>query len=109
MRESELGGRKGPDRPAEQARGEPVGESTRREAGPDQSSARYEHAEAALGGADAVEKTTYVVGEGTEPDRRARGPYVARGASTGGVNLVVWVVVGIAVLIALVYVAGLFR
>jgi hypothetical protein len=109
MPDPEAAGRKGPDRAAEHARSDPGGESTRREPGPDQSRSRYEHAEAALGGADAVEKTTYVVGEGTEPDRRPRGPYAGRGAATGGTNLVVWVVVGIAVLIALVYIVGLFR
>jgi hypothetical protein len=109
MVDPEPGGRRGPERPAEYARNAPAGESTRREPGPDQSPARYEHPEAQLGGADAVEKTTYVVGEGTEPDRRPRGPYVARGASAGGTNVAVWIVAGIAVLIALVYVAGMFR
>lgn len=29
---------------------------------------RYDDPEAALGGADAVEKTTYVTGKGTDPD-----------------------------------------
>ena len=31
---------------------------------------RYRNSETALGGADAVEKTTYVTGEGTEPEAR---------------------------------------
>ena len=64
--------------------------------------------EAALGGADAVEKTTYVVGEATEPDARPRTDYVARGAARGS-NVVVWVVGTIAALIALVYAIGVFR
>jgi hypothetical protein len=64
--------------------------------------------EAALGGADAVEKTTYVVGEGTDPEGRPTGSYVARDAAdTRSVG--VWIVVGIAALIALVYIVGIFR
>ena len=31
---------------------------------------RYRNPETALGGADAVEKTTYVTGQGTEPEAR---------------------------------------
>ena len=61
-----------------------------------------------LGGADAVEKTTYVVGEGTEPERRPAGPYVARDAAGVG-GVAVWIVGAIAVLIALVYAIGVFR
>jgi hypothetical protein len=64
--------------------------------------------EVAFGGADAVEKTTYVVGEGTEPDGRPTGPYVARDAAGGG-SVGVWIVVVIAALIGLVYVVGTFR
>ncbi len=65
-------------------------------------------AEAALGGADAVEKTTYVVGEGTDPEARPTGPYVVRGAAgTGSVG--VWIVAAVAALIALVYMIGIFR
>ena len=103
------GGRRGPDRTAEHARTDASGESTRREVGPDQSTRRYDHPEAQLGGADAVEKTTYVVGEGTEPDRQPPGPHTATGAATGRGNLAVWVVAGIAALIALVYLVGLVR
>jgi hypothetical protein len=64
--------------------------------------------EVALGGADAVEKTTYVVGEGTEPEARPAGRHVARDAAGTG-SAVMWIVAGIAVLIALVYAAGVFR
>jgi hypothetical protein len=74
----------------------------------DQGAGRYEHPEAQLGGADAVEKTTYVVGEGTEPDRPQTGDYVARGAAAGR-SVGVWVIGGIAALIALVYAIGIFR
>lgn len=69
---------------------------------------RYRDAEAQLGGADAVEKTTYVVGEGTDPNtRKGAGPsatvpsYAPR---------VVAVVVGLlVVLVALAYLIGIFR
>jgi hypothetical protein len=64
--------------------------------------------EAAFGGADAVEKTTYVVGEGTDPEARPTGSYVARDAAgTGSVGI--WIIGGIAALIALVYVIGIFQ
>jgi hypothetical protein len=99
----------GPDPRAEHADppSRPAGESTRRQAGPDQDAGRYSHPEAQLGGADAVEKTTYVVGEGTEPGARPRGEYIAREAA-GGQNVVAWIVGGIAALIAVVYLLGVF-
>jgi hypothetical protein len=84
------------------------GGSRRGDPARDQSADRYANPEAALGGADAVEKTTYVVGEGTEPGARPRGEYVARGAADRP-SVAVWIVGGIAVLIALVYVIGIFR
>ena len=64
--------------------------------------------EVALGGADAVEKTTYVVGEGRDPEARHTGPYVARDAA-GAASAGVWIVGAIAALIALVYVIGILR
>ena len=64
--------------------------------------------EVAFGGADAVEKTTYVVGEGTDPDATSRGRYVARDSAGRG-SIVVWFVAGIAALIGLVYVIGIVR
>jgi hypothetical protein len=69
---------------------------------------RPESSEVAFGDADAVEKTTYVVGEGTEPEGRPAGRYVARDAAGPG-SIAAWIVGGIAVLIALVYVIGIFR
>jgi hypothetical protein len=99
----------GPDPRAEHAQPRPGGgESSRRDPAPDHGAARYAQPEAELGGADNVQKTTYVVGEGTEPAGRPRGDYVARGAG-GGMNVGVWIVGGIAALIALVYVIGIFR
>jgi hypothetical protein len=65
--------------------------------------------EADLGGADAVEKTTYVVGDGTEPEARPSGPYVARDAARSGGSLALWAIVSVAALIALVYAIGIFR
>jgi hypothetical protein len=64
--------------------------------------------EVAFGGADAVEKTTYVVGEGTDPEARPTGPYVARDAA-GKAGMAAWIIGAIAALIALVYVIGIFR
>jgi hypothetical protein len=64
--------------------------------------------EVAFGGADAVEKTTYVVGEGTDPEARPAGRYVARDAAGAG-SVGIWIIGAIASLIALVYVIGIFR
>jgi hypothetical protein len=98
-----------PDPRAEHASPRPRGgESTRGEASVDQGTGRYDHPEVQLGGADAVEKTTYVVGEGTEPAAQSHGRYIARNAA-GGMNLGVWIVGGLAALIALVYAIGIFR
>ena len=65
-------------------------------------------AESLLGGADAVEKTTYVVGDGTDPNAPTplgRPPAVGR----TGFNSLLWVIVLIAALVALVYVLGVVR
>ena len=103
-------GKRGPEPGAERGLPRPrTGESTRREQSADQGPGRYEQPEAQLGGADAIEKTTYVVGEGTEPDTRARGDYVARNAARGGANLGIWIIGAVAALIALVYAIGIFR
>jgi hypothetical protein len=68
---------------------------------------KFVDAEAALGGADAVEKTTYVVGKGTDPN--ARSP-VGQPAEVGrrGISPIVWGL-GIVVLLAIVvYAFGIF-
>ena len=78
--------------------------------------------ERVVGDADDVQKTSYVVGQGTDP--AARGPdggrdhvtarrgegdgYAAAVRTGGGVNLGLWVVVLFALAIALVYGFGLF-
>ena len=64
--------------------------------------------EAALGGADAVEKTTYVVGKGTDPAAQAdaRGSS-AHPASGSGPNYLAWGIAAIAILVAIAYLAGM--
>jgi hypothetical protein len=65
--------------------------------------------EAAYGGADAVGKTTYVVGMGTDPDARPDGPVIARVRPGGGANVIGWLVIALAILVALVYGVGVLR
>ena len=68
---------------------------------------RYRDAEAQLGGADAVEKTTYVVGEGTDPNGR-KGPGPAATMRGGGApTIVAAIIVVLVVLVALAYVIGI--
>lgn len=64
--------------------------------------------ETALGGADAVEKTTYVVGDGTDPETlspRDGPPSVGR----SGLTLVGWIAIAIALLIGMAYAIGIVR
>ena len=69
---------------------------------------RNRDAEAQLGGADAVEKTTYVVGKGTDPNARGDGPS-ATVPSRGAPLIVVAIVAVLALLVAIAYLVGLFR
>jgi hypothetical protein len=70
---------------------------------------RNRDAEPQLGGADAVEKTTYVVGEGTDPtSRKGEGP-AATVPSRGAPTMLVAIVVVLAVLVALAYLVGIMR
>ena len=65
-------------------------------------------AESVLGGADAVEKTSWVVGDGTDPNARTwagRSPKVGQSRFSA----LLWVTVLMAVLVALVYVVGMMR
>lgn len=81
-------------------------------------SAGYEHAEAALGGADNVQKTTWGVGTGTEPRgtqeyapierKKGEGPVVARTGVGGGMNPVAWIVGLLALVAFLMYAFGIF-
>jgi hypothetical protein len=68
----------------------------------------YPDAEAQLGGADAVEKTTYVVGEGTDPNAmKGKGPSATVPSSAP--RIVVVVVAVLVVLVVLAYLIGIFR
>lgn len=72
---------------------------------------RYRHAEAALGGADSVEKTTYVGdARGTEPEdpRDGHGSLSATVRPGGGPGLVVWVTAIVAIAALVAYLAGVF-
>ena len=71
---------------------------------------QFRNSEAALGGADSVQKTTALTGgSGSDPDRDQDKPVIANVPTGGGVNLGVWAVVIIAVVIALIYGVGAFR
>ncbi|HEY2376262.1 MAG TPA: hypothetical protein VGH98_09845 [Gemmatimonadaceae bacterium] len=64
--------------------------------------------EAQLGGADSVEKTTYVVGKGTDPSARSGGPS-ATVPSRGAPFVVAVVLVALMLLVALAYLLGVVR
>ena len=79
-----------------------------RESTNDHPDSKFVDSETALGGADAVEKTTYVVGDGTSPEEltpRDRPPSVGR----SGPSVIAWVAIAVALLIAIVYVFGVVR
>ena len=67
---------------------------------------RLEQPEAQLGGADAVEKTTYVVGQGTDPERRKGGGPSATVESRAPAMVVGAIIVLIAT-VAVAYLIGL--
>ncbi|MGZ8377003.1 MAG: hypothetical protein ACXWZS_04830 [Gemmatirosa sp.] len=77
----------------------------------------YQMSETAMGGADAIQKTSFGVGHGGEPDgrtefapvglRKGDGPVVARSDAGGGMNPIAWIVGLLAVLAAVVYGAGM--
>jgi len=71
---------------------------------------RYENPETALGGADAVEKTTYVTGRGTEPEARNPGNAPTARVPSGSGPSTTWIIIG-ALLVAavLVYLLGFGR
>ena len=70
-------------------------------------SALYGDSEVQQGGADAVEKTTYVVGKGTDPNARNDGPS-ATVASRGAPFIVIAIVVVLVALVAVAYLIGVF-
>ena len=66
--------------------------------------------DADLGGADAVEKTTYVTGSGTEPERtRPESAPSAKGDAGTAPNATAAILVFLAVAAVLVYVLGFGR
>jgi len=71
---------------------------------------RYVNPETALGGADAVEKTTYVTGQGGEPETQHKeGTPTARVPSGSG-HGATWAIIGfLAIAAVLVYLLGFGR
>ncbi len=71
---------------------------------------RYKNPETALGGADAVEKTTYVTGKGTDPSaQKPPGEPSARVKSGSGLSAT-WMIIAFLVIAAvLVYLLGYGR
>lgn len=72
---------------------------------------RYKNPETALGGADAVPKTTYVTGSGAEPEtRKPVGEGVSAKVAAGGGQSATWaIVIFLLVAAALVYLLGFGR
>jgi hypothetical protein len=71
---------------------------------------RYRNSETALGGADAVEKTSYVVGEGTEPEGRPDAGAPAARVRAGAGQGATWAIIAFLVIAAaLVYLLGFGR
>jgi hypothetical protein len=71
---------------------------------------RYKNPETALGGADAVEKTSYVAGSGTEPEARKPVGAAAGGVPAGSGQRATWaIIVFLLVAAVLVYLMGFAR
>jgi hypothetical protein len=68
----------------------------------------YRDAEAQLGGADAVEKTTYVHGSGTSPEGRTPPGSPTATVPSRAVSLVVWLVLIIVAMLAVAYLGAAF-
>lgn len=64
-------------------------------------------AEVAYGGADAVEKTTYVVGDGTEPEDRQLLNLSARTGPGRSPPLLAWIALALLVAALVVYLPGM--
>jgi hypothetical protein len=71
---------------------------------------RYKNPETALGGADAVEKTTYVTGRGTEPEGRTPENAPTARVPSGAGPSTTWIIIGALIVAAvLVYLLGFGR
>ena len=71
---------------------------------------RYENPETALGGADAVEKTTYVTGKGTDPSAHSPTGAPSARVSPGAGRGTTWMILAfLAIAAVLVYLLGFGR
>ena len=71
---------------------------------------RYRNPETALGGADAVEKTTYVTGKGTEPEAMHKGGTTSARVPSGSGHGATWAIIAfLAIAAVLVYLLGFGR
>jgi len=61
-----------------------------------------------IGDADNVQKTTWVVGQGTDPGAPDPKDVAARVAPGGGINVGAWIVGAVAAIIAAIYGFGIF-
>jgi hypothetical protein len=64
-------------------------------------------AEAAYGGADAVDKTTYVIGAGTDPQARQYAEVSARTGPGGGLIMLAWITALVSALVLVTYLPGI--
>ena len=67
---------------------------------------KYTNSETALGGADAIQKTSAVPGRGTEPEGMAQGESTAHPPAGAGPNYLAWGVGAIVALIVIAYLLG---
>jgi hypothetical protein len=71
---------------------------------------RYKNPETALGGADAVEKTTYVTGKGTEPSAQQPAGSPSARVKAGSGQGTTWAIIAfLAIAAVLVYLLGFGR
>jgi hypothetical protein len=71
---------------------------------------RYKNPETALGGADAVEKTTYVTGKGTDPSAQSPAGAPSARVSSGSGHGATWAILAfLAIAAVLVYLLGFGR
>ena len=75
----------------------------------DEARAGSPRSEPVVGDADNVQKTSYVTGQGTDPDASAAHGPAATGRTGGGMNPIVWLIVIVALGLAAFYGIGLFR
>ena len=68
----------------------------------------FDDEEVNLGGADAVPKSSYVPGSGTEHERRKGSGGAVPAVSAGGLGLLGWSILALAIAIAAYFAMGLF-